>query len=43
MSGKNNFFFKAGGLFIDCEKMIGPQFEEGLANLKALSEAPEKP
>ncbi|CAM2847972.1 SRPBCC family protein [Rariglobus hedericola] len=43
MSGKNNFFFKAVGLFIDCEKMIGPQFEEGLANLKALSEAPAKP
>lgn len=43
MSGKNNFLFKAVGLFIDCEKMIGPQFEEGLANLKALSEAPAKP
>lgn len=42
MSGKNNFFFKAVGLFIDCDKMIGPQFEEGLANLKALSEAPPK-
>lgn len=38
MSGKNNFLFKAVGLFLDCEKMIGPQFEEGLANLKVLSE-----
>ena len=43
MSGKNNFLFKAVGLFIDCEEMIGPQFEQGLANLKALSEAPVKP
>lgn len=42
MSGKNNFIFKAVGLFIDCETMIGPQFEEGLKNLKALSEAPAK-
>ncbi len=42
MIGKNNFFFKAVGLFIDCEKMIGPQFEEGLANLKTLSETTAK-
>jgi hypothetical protein len=41
MSGKNTFFFKAVGLFLDCEKLIGPQFEEGLGNLKALSETPE--
>lgn len=39
MSGKNTFLFKAVGLFMDCEKLIGPQFEQGLANLKALSEA----
>lgn len=38
MSGKNNFVGKAISLFMDCEKMIGPQFEQGLANLKALSE-----
>jgi hypothetical protein len=39
MSGHNNFLFKAVGLFIDCEKMIGSQFEEGLRNLRVLSEA----
>jgi len=38
MTGTNNFLFKAVGLFIDCDKMIGPQFEQGLASLKALSE-----
>lgn len=42
MSGRNNFFFKAVGLFLDCEKMMGPQFEQGLANLKALSETGRK-
>lgn len=40
MSGKNNFVGKAISLFMDCEKMVGPQFEQGLGNLKALSEAP---
>ena len=34
MSGKNNFVFKAVSLFMDCEKMIGGQFEKGLADLK---------
>ncbi len=43
MSGKNTFFFKAVGLFLDCEKMIGPQFEEGLRNLRTLSEARNVP
>ena len=39
MSGKNNFVFKAVGLFMDCDKMIGKDFEAGLDNLKALAEA----
>jgi hypothetical protein len=39
MSGKNNFIAKAFSMFMDCEKMIGPDFEKGLANLKALTEA----
>lgn len=39
MTGKNNFLFKAVGLFIDCDKMVGPQFERGLASLKTLAEA----
>lgn len=38
MSGKNNFMGKAFSLVMDCEKMLGPQFEEGLANLKRVSE-----
>src|SRR5262249_33776748 len=28
MSGKNNFMGKLISLFIDCEKMVGPQFEQ---------------
>jgi len=39
MTGKNNFIFKAVGLFMNCDKMIGGMFEQGLANLKAVSEA----
>jgi hypothetical protein len=35
MTGKNNFIAKAVGLFIDCEKMCGSQFEQGLANLSS--------
>jgi hypothetical protein len=40
MAGKNNFMSKAVGLFMDCEKMCGDQFEQGLAKLKALVESP---
>jgi hypothetical protein len=40
MTGKNNFLFKAVGLFIDCDKMVGGQFEQGLAALKGLVEKP---
>lgn len=36
MSGKNNFIGKAFGLFVDCDKMIGNDFEKGFANLKTL-------
>jgi hypothetical protein len=39
MSGKNNFMGKAMGLFMNCDKMIGEQFEQGLANLKSIAEA----
>ncbi len=38
MSGKNGFMAKAIGLFMDCEKMCGDQFEVGLANLKKVVE-----
>lgn len=33
MYGKNNFMGKLVSLFIDCDKMCGPQFEKGLADL----------
>jgi hypothetical protein len=36
MSGKNNFMAKAFGLFVDCDKMVGGQFEQGLNNLKGV-------
>ena len=39
MSGTNNFVFKAMGLFMSQDKMLGENFERGLADLKALSEA----
>jgi hypothetical protein len=38
MSGKNNFMAKAISLVMDCEKMVGDQFDEGLANIKAVVE-----
>ena len=39
MAGKNNFMTKAIGLFMDCEKMVGDQYDKGLANMKAIVEA----
>jgi hypothetical protein len=40
MSGKNNFLAKAFCLFMNMDKMIGGQFEDGLANLKSVVERP---
>lgn len=34
MSGKSNFVHKAFGLFMDMDKMLGGQFDQGLAQLK---------
>ena len=42
MTGKNNFVGKAVGLFINCDKMVGDQFEKGLADLKSVVEAADK-
>lgn len=39
MSGKNNFIAKAICLFVSMDKMIGGQFEKGLADMKTASEA----
>ena len=37
MTGTNNFMFKAMGLFMNMDKMVGPDFEKGLANLETAS------
>jgi len=39
MTGTNDFMGKAFSLFMDFEKMIGGDFDRGLAQLKAVSEA----
>jgi len=39
MYGKNNFMSKAIGLIMSCDKMVGGQFEQGLATLKSVVEA----
>jgi uncharacterized protein YndB with AHSA1/START domain len=39
MTGKNNFMAKVFVLFMNCDKMIGGQFEKGLAQMKLVAEA----
>lgn len=39
MYGPNNFLGKLMSVFMDCETMIGAQFEKGLSNLKTKVEA----
>lgn len=41
MTGTNNFMGKAMGLIMNCDKMVGSQFEQGLASLKSVVEASE--
>lgn len=43
MSGKNGFVGRLFCLFMDMDKMIGDKYDEGLANLKAIVEAPIAP
>ena len=43
MSGKNNFIAKAFCMFMNMDKMIGGQFEKGLADMKTAVEAAPKP
>jgi hypothetical protein len=38
MYGKSNFMSKIMGVFMNCEKMVGKQFDQGLNNLKTLVE-----
>ena len=40
MTGRVPFMGKLMGLIMNCEKMVGSQFEEGLAKLKSLAEQP---
>ena len=42
MSGKNSFIAKAMCLFMSMDKMVGGQFERGLADMKAIVEAANK-
>jgi len=43
MSGQNNFMAKCVGLIMNCDKMVGGQFEQGLANLNqvVIAKAPQ--
>jgi hypothetical protein len=40
MYGKNNYLGKLVSLFMDCDKMCGPQFEKGLAALGTVAASP---
>lgn len=40
MYGENQFMGKLFSLFMDCEKMCGPEFEKGLADLEKTVNAP---
>jgi len=39
MYGRNNFMGKVMSVFFDCERICGPQFEQGLADLGAIASA----
>ena len=43
MSGDKNFMMKAFSIFMDVDKMVGNDFEKGLAQMKTVSEAAAKP
>ena len=42
MSGTKNYMMKAVHLFMNMDKMVGGQFEKGLADMKAVVEAERK-
>jgi len=42
MAGEKNFMAKAFGLFMNMDKMIGDDFEKGLAQMKSVAEAAPK-
>jgi uncharacterized protein YndB with AHSA1/START domain len=43
MQGRQPYMAKLFGLFVNCDKMVGAQFEEGLAKLKTLVEGEASP
>ena len=43
MTGKNNFIAKAMCMFMNMDRMIGGQFEKGLAAVKTVAETSPKP
>ena len=42
MEGRNNFFAKAINLCLNMDKMVGGEFEKGLADMKKVAEAAPK-
>jgi hypothetical protein len=42
MFGKKKFMGKVMGLIMNCDKMVGGQFEKGLAQMKSVAEASGK-
>jgi uncharacterized protein YndB with AHSA1/START domain len=42
MTGRNHFMAKAISLFMNMDKMVGGQFEQGLAQMKSVVETPAK-
>jgi hypothetical protein len=40
MSGPANFMSKLMGVFMDMDKMVGRDFEDGLQNLRHIAEQP---
>lgn len=38
VSGNNNYLFRLMGIFINCDNMIGKEFEKGLIKLKSITE-----
>ena len=43
MSGSNGLVAKAFGLLVNCYKLVGSEFEKGLAKLKSITETAPKP
>jgi hypothetical protein len=43
LAGRNNFMGKAVGLFMSMDRMVGVDFEKGLAQMKSVVEAAPRP